>query len=729
MKPKATLRSLLCLAGSSMMAASSAHALDGTWNVAAAGATSHNWTDTGMWASGQIATGADYTANFTGIDITGTKTVSLNGVNRTIGNITFTDATTSSNKLVISGNILTLDRTSGVPVINVTNQEIEITSTLAGNDGLVITGGGALRLNGTNNLTGGLTINAGALISQNGNRFGTNLITLGDVANTGALTSLQVTTAGPFSNDINVRGNGVNEIRNFSAGSTWSGAINLGGNLLFYDRQNGTTANVISGVISGTGNLTFQNRDDTVTNVLTLSNTNTFTGSTTITSGILSLTNLNSLQYSYIDTTASVAGDANDGLRTNQTTLKLGGLSGNKNLASIFTTTSGGYSSVTAITLDVATANNLTYSGVIDGARNLTKTGLGTQVLSGTNGYTGTTTVSNGTLLTTKAAALPGYNAASRVSVASGATLAVNVDSGGWTSGEIDTLLGATPAAFSSGSKLGIDVTTGSFTYSNDIGTTQAAKGLVKSGAGTLVLDTTHTYTGATTVSAGTLNVSGSGSINTSSSITVASGGTLRYNSSVALTRAPTLNGVDVNNRAVLGGTGTINVAVTLDNVGDTLSPGNSPGVQNYGVGQTWSSFSLDWELNDWTAATAGTNIDQIGITGVLDLSAIAANSYVLNILSLTNGNASGLVGASGGNTFTETNNSWTILTATSITGFDAGEWSINAGGFTDVEGGTWSISQVGNSLQLNYAAIPEPGVAMLGGLSLLGLFLRRRRQ
>ncbi|MFX4721729.1 autotransporter-associated beta strand repeat-containing protein, partial [Acinetobacter baumannii] len=44
------------------------------------------------------------------------------------------------------------------------------------------------------------------------------------------------------------------------------------------------------------------------------------------------------------------------------------------------------------------TAGSLEVSGALGGAFNLTKTGSGTLTLSGSNGYTGTTTVSDGTL-------------------------------------------------------------------------------------------------------------------------------------------------------------------------------------------------------------------------------------------------------------------------------------------------------------------------------------------
>ncbi|OYV02612.1 MAG: hypothetical protein CFE26_21935, partial [Verrucomicrobiales bacterium VVV1] len=226
----------------------------------------------------------------------------------------------------------------------------------------------------------------------------------------------------------------------------------------------------------------------------------------------------------------------------------------------------------------------------------------------------------------------------------------------------------------------------------------------------------TSIYTGATSVSAGTLAITGTGSINTTSGIAVAAGATFRYNSSTALTVAPTLSGSGISNRAVLGGTGTINAALTLNDLGDVLAPGNSPGIQNFTPNQTWTSFSYDWELNDWTASVAGTNFDQIGITGTLNLNG-GSGSYVLNVLGLTAGNATGSTP-----NFSETDRSWTILTSSRLTGFNAANWTINTAGFANPDAGTWALAQSGNNLVLSYPAVPEPHVALLGGLGLLML-------
>jgi hypothetical protein len=176
---------------------------------------------------------------------------------------------------------------------------------------------------------------------------------------------------------------------------------------------------------------------------------------------------------------------------------------------------------------------------------------------------------------------------------------------------------------------------------------------------------------------------------------------------------------------AILGGSGTINAAVTLNSLDDVLAPGNSPGILTFSTSQTWNSYTYEWEVNNWTGTTAGTDFDQIGITGSLDLS---GSSYALDILSLTSANGAGNVP-----NFSETNKSWTILTTTGgITGFDASEWSVNSAGFTNPDAGSWSISKVDNNLQLNYTVIvPEPSAVLLGGIGLAvtGWAARRRRQ
>jgi autotransporter-associated beta strand protein len=158
MKPKSTLAALALAAIT--LTITPARAADGTWL-----GTTGNWSATGTWSGGAIADGADFTANFNGVNIAADQTITVDTA-RTIGNITFTDATTASNNLTLSGaNPLTLDVTTGAPVINVTDatRTLTISSAITGSDGLTKSGAGTLLLSGANTYTGATTVSVGTL--------------------------------------------------------------------------------------------------------------------------------------------------------------------------------------------------------------------------------------------------------------------------------------------------------------------------------------------------------------------------------------------------------------------------------------------------------------------------------------------------------------------------------------------------------------------------------------
>jgi autotransporter-associated beta strand protein len=183
---------------------------------------------------------------------------------------------------------------------------------------------------------------------------------------------------------------------------------------------------IINPRIDGTGGLS-----KTGPGTLRINNANIHSGPTTILAGTLTLGNAQALQNSVLDTATSIAGDSANGLKTAVTTLALGGLSGDKALASLFTTSAGGYDTVTALTLNPA-SGTLAYSGnLTDGAAGmtLTKTGAGTQSLDGANTYTGATTVSAGTLRFSTAG-----SATTNITVATAATAGVLVaaNNGQW---------------------------------------------------------------------------------------------------------------------------------------------------------------------------------------------------------------------------------------------------------------------------------------------------------
>ena len=126
---------------------------------------------------------------------------------------------------------------------------------------------------------------------------------------------------------------------------------------------------------------------------------------------------------------------------------------------------------------------------------------------------------------------------------------------------------------------------------------------------------------------------------------------------------------ISVAASATLGGNGTIGAAVIM-------APGGG----------------LSARITDWTGA-AGTGHDDLAVAS-LDAGGGALN-LVVTTTGLTN--------------FTETNRSFTILNTTGgITNFNPANVTFSTTGFSGT--GTWSLSQAGNSLVLNYAiAVADP--------------------
>jgi autotransporter-associated beta strand protein len=145
----------------------------------------------------------------------------------------------------------------------------------------------------------------------------------------------------------------------------------------------GSGATLISGTMSGAGTL---NKDGA--GILTLSGSNTNTGTITVLNGTLK----SGSSTAFVSSTPIVIADAAGA------TLDITGI--NTTLGSL----AGGGSTGGEVTLGGATltvgANNSTtsFAGVISGSGNFVKTGTGTLALTGTNAYTGTTTISQGTV-------------------------------------------------------------------------------------------------------------------------------------------------------------------------------------------------------------------------------------------------------------------------------------------------------------------------------------------
>ncbi|HEY7979082.1 MAG TPA: autotransporter domain-containing protein [Rhizomicrobium sp.] len=328
-------------------------------------------------------------------------------------------------------------------------------------DSVDVTGGGTLTLTGVNTYFAETIIESGTTLALAGN---------GSIANSA------VDDVGTF--DISATNNGAT-----IAGLSGTGLVNLGAQTLTL----ANASNTFDGVIQGNGGLTLTG------GTLTLSNVNTYSGTTEIGAGAgLTLTGNGSIANSSVNDLGTLDLTAT----TTAAGATIASLSGNG------TVESG------AATLAITNGAG-EFSGVIDGTGGLTLTG-GAETLSGANTYTGATTVTGGVLTAGTSAALNNNT--------------VTLAGGGLGYGDGVNLADAVVLA---GSNAQLQVNTGTATQSGAITETGGPRDLDKTGNGTLVVTTAVAYTGTTDVEAGTLRAGVANAFASSSNIIVAQGATL----------------------------------------------------------------------------------------------------------------------------------------------------------------------------------------------------------
>ncbi|MFS8180639.1 autotransporter domain-containing protein [Pseudovibrio denitrificans] len=593
---------------------------------------------------------------------------------------------------------LTIDTSGGTIEVSESSATFTVSSGLTGTGSITKDGAGTLRLTGTNDFSGGTTINDGTVQVNDISSLGTGTTTVD-----GATLSYSGTTSATYSNLVFSAAGGTLEVTESSG-------------ILEIDSD-----------ISGVGSLT-KKGDGT----LVLSGTNTYSGGTFITGGALQVDDL-------------------DRLGTGATTLNGGSLNytgtGAVTLSDLVL---GGADN----TLDVSnSAASITVSSGLSGTGSLTKSGAGTLILTGTNTYNGGTTVSAGTLQGDSS------NIQGDMSVASGATVALTQATNGTYSGDLSgsgaltktgsgiltlsgnnsgysgvitvnggglsisaanqlgtgtTLLNGTSLSYTAGTDttlttvaLGAGASTlevanaaAAVTLSRDLSGTGS---LTKTGAGTLILSGTNTYSGGTTVSAGTLQVSqvanlGTGTTTLNGATLAYSGvgtgsygalavgaagatvevldrsGALQFTNTVTSTGTFTKTGVGslvfnsssnsfvagltvqegtlligdatdfsaasvestftVDADARLGGHGTADGSVTLD--GGTIAPGASFGTLTLGsLDATGAGGALEMEIgSDPVSGMVNTDQIQILAGGSVDLNGIALN--LVNVMGPT---------------------------------------------------------------------------------------------
>jgi autotransporter-associated beta strand protein len=112
-------------------------------------------------------------------------------------------------------------------------------------------------------------------------------------------------------------------------------------------------------------------------------------------------------------------------------------------------------------------------------------------------------------------------------------------------------------------------------------------------------------------------------------------------------------------------------------------------------------------------AGTAGVGWDSTLVTGTLNFTATLGSPFPIFLRSLDGAGAAGA--ALNFNPYTDY--SWTILSATTLSGFSAAAVTLDPAGFlSPVNGGTFSLGTVGNSLAVNFTPVPEPETWALPG-------------
>jgi len=625
------------------------------------------------------------------IALTGTNTIDTNG-----------NATTLSG--VLSGTAVTLNKIgAGTLTLSGTNTYSGTTNL---NAGTLAAGNNAALGTSTLNMVTGTTLQSalsGLSLSNNIGLSGTNTIDTNGNATTlsGVLSGTAVTLNKNGTNALTLSGNNAySGITNLNAGTLaaasntalGSSTLNMGAGTSLQSARanlslsnniglNGTNtidtngnATTLSGVISGSS-ITLNKIG---TGTLTLSGSNTYSGTTDLSAGTLAVASNTALGTSRLNMAAGTT------LQSAVSGLSLSndiGLSGTN-------------------TIDT-NGNSITLSGVISGntAATLDKVGSGTMTLTGNNTFSGTTTISSGTLQI-------GNNSGTTGSLGGGDI----VDNAALVFSRANTL-----------------------TVANAISGTGS---VTQAGNGTAILSGDNTYSGTTTISTGTLQIGNGGTSGTLGTGAVVATSILSFNRSDTLTVDNAISGGGWVTQAGSGTTilsGNNSYGVTTINAG-TLQIGNGGTTGALGTGSVTNGSVLAFNRsNTMTVANSisgAGSVRQIGngTTVLTGNNSYGATIIGAGILQVGNGGTSGTLGT--GNVTNDAalafNRSDTITVANAIGG--AGAVAQNGAGTTILTGAntyTGGTTVNAGTLQLgaNNALAAGSAMTVNGGTFNLGAF------
>ena len=529
-------------------------------------------------------------------------------------NVTFDDNGSNTPPIQIVGNV-----SPGVLTVNNTTKDYTFTGgSINGGTGLTKNGSGSLTLSNSNGFTGPVAVNAGTVSVDALTNGGTNsalgagtAVTLGDATHSGKLqlTAAGIAMASNRALTVNV-GGGTLEITDPGSTLTESGAVVLNGPLT----KSGNGALTLASALSGPGSLSINGGTVTVTTF------SSYTGDL----------NVN-------------AGTFNTGVgAANGVTTSLGAGNGARNV----TIGSGA--------LMNWTSNNILVGGGGNAANLPTITINGGTLSSTRYNAIGNVVLNSGATLTQSASDTGNYEGFQFIgTVTSGGTAPSTITS---SNGKADHLKGAATTVFNVGDATGDanpDLTISTIIRDGS-GDYPGVGSLQKIGAGTLLLTSPNTYTGATTVNAGTLVLSNTSSL-ASTALNVGNGGkldvsalgTYTVNPGVTVTISP--GGQEVGDLALSSGAiliagrpsapaadliGALNSFGTI-NVGGTAAAGTLTlgGTGNLALG----GGAINYDLSNTATVGGGVN-DLLAVGGNLDLSGLTTISVNPLIGLLSNG-------------------------------------------------------------------------------------------